>query len=68
LLAKDKAALVALNDDLTQNVEQLNIELAKYKAAYVSRGNYIKSLKGDLEKAKAGFWTKVWRAISSVKA
>lgn len=68
LLAKDKAALVALNDDLTQNVEQLNIELAKYKAAYVSRGNDIKSLKGDLEKAKAGFWTKVWRAISSVKA
>jgi hypothetical protein len=68
LLAKDKAALLASNDGLTQTVEQLNVELGKYKAAYMSRGNEIKSLKGELENAKAGFWAKVWRAISSVKA
>lgn len=68
LLAKDKVALMASNDDLTQIVEQLKIELAKYKTAYVSRGNEIESLKGDLENAKPGFWTKVWRAISSAKA
>ena len=68
LLAKDKAALVASNDGLTQTVEQLNVELGKYKTAYTSRGNEIKSLKGELENAKAGFWTKVWRAISSEKA
>ncbi len=68
LLAKDKATLVASNDGLTQIVEQLNVELGKYKTAYTSRGNEIKSLKGELENAKAGFWTKVWRAISSEKA
>lgn len=68
LLAKDKAALVVSNDGLTQTVEQLNIELGKYKTAYTSSGNEIKSLKGELENAKVGFWTKVWRAISSEKA
>jgi hypothetical protein len=68
LLAKDMAALLVSNEGLTQTVEQLNVELGKYKAAYSSRVNEIKSLKGELENSKAGFWTKVWRAISTEKA
>jgi len=68
LLAKGMAALVVSNDGLTQTVEQLNVELGKYKTAYTSRVNEIKSLKGELENAKSGFWTKVWRAISFEKA
>jgi hypothetical protein len=68
LLAKNMAALVVSNDGLTHTVEQLNVELGKYKTAYTSRVNEIKSLKGELENAKAGFWTKLWRAISSEKA
>lgn len=68
LLAKEKVALVASNDGLTQTVEQLNIELGKYKVAFTSRGNEIKTLKGKLEYVQAGFWTKVWRAIRSKKA
>lgn len=68
LLEKDKAGLEASTIELNQNVENLKIELGKYKTAYTNRVNEIKTLKGELEDAKAGFLTKVWRAISSEKA
>lgn len=68
LLEKDKAGLAASTIELTQSVEDLKVELGKYKTAYTNRGIEIKTLKGELEDAVAGFWTKVWRAISSEKA
>ncbi|MBJ2280175.1 hypothetical protein JFT58_18010 [Pseudomonas sp. MF6767] len=68
LLEKDKAGLEASTKELTQSVEDLKVELGKYKTAYTNRVNDIKTLKGELEEAKAGFWTKVWRAISTEKA
>lgn len=68
LLVKDKAGLEASTTELTQSVEDLKVELGKYKTAYTNRVNEIKTLKGELEEAKAGFWTKVWRAISTDKA
>ncbi|RMM60387.1 hypothetical protein [Pseudomonas savastanoi] len=68
LLEKDKAGLEASTIELNQNVENLKIELGKYKTAYTNKVNEIKTLKGELEDAKAGFLTKVWRAISSEKA
>lgn len=68
LLEKDKAGLEASTTELTQSVEDLKVELGKYKTAYTNRVNEIKTLKGELEEAKAGFWTKVWRAISTEKA
>lgn len=63
LLEKDKAGLEASTTELNQNVENLKIELGKYKTAYTNRVNEIKTLKGELEDAKAGFLTKIWRAI-----
>jgi hypothetical protein len=68
LLEKDKAGLEASTIELTQSVDDLKVELGKYKTAYTNRVNEIKTLKGELEDAKAGFWTKVWRAISSEKS
>jgi hypothetical protein len=62
-LEKDKAGLEASTIELNQNVENLKIELGKYKTAYTNRVNEIKTLKGELEDAKAGFLTKIWRAI-----
>ncbi|KPZ12959.1 hypothetical protein [Pseudomonas syringae group genomosp. 3] len=68
VLDKDKAGLEASAIELSQSVEELKVELGKYKTAYTNRVNEIKTLKDELEDAKAGFWTKVWRAISSEKA
>ncbi|VVP52381.1 hypothetical protein [Pseudomonas fluorescens] len=68
LLEKDKADLEASTIELTQSVMDLKVQLGKYKTAYTSRGYEIETLKVELEEAKLGFWTKVWRAISSEKA
>ena len=65
LLDKDKAGLEASTTELTQSVEDLKVELGKYRTAYTNRVNEIKTLKGELEKAKAGFWKKLWWSISS---
>ena len=65
LLDKDKAGLEASTTELTQSVEDLKVELGKYRTAYTNRVNEIKTLMGELEKAKAGFWKKLWWSISS---
>lgn len=67
LLEKDKAHLEASTIELNQSIEDLMTELGKYKTAYSNRVNEIKSLKGELEDAKAGFWKKLWWSISSEK-
>lgn len=68
LLDKERAGLEASAIELTQSVEDLKVELGKYKTAYTTKVNEVKTLKGELEDAKTGFWTKVWRAISLKKA
>ncbi|WP_122340052.1 hypothetical protein [Pseudomonas caricapapayae] len=65
LLQRDKANLEASTSELTQSVEELKVELGNYKTAYTNRLNEIKGLEGELEKAKAGFWKKLWWSISS---
>lgn len=67
LLEKDKAGLEASTIELNQSLEELKVELGKYKTAYTNRLNEIKGLKGELEKANAGFWKKLWWSISSEK-
>ncbi|MCR8721558.1 hypothetical protein NVV30_23040 [Pseudomonas syringae] len=67
-LAKDKAALVASNDSLTKAVQKLKVELEKYKSADTKRINEANAPKGELENAKAGFFTKIWQSITSKKS
>ncbi|KTB91567.1 hypothetical protein AO073_01455 [Pseudomonas syringae ICMP 11293] len=64
LLEKDKAGHEASTSELIQSVEDLKVELGKYGTAYTNRVNEVKTLKGELENAKVGFWAKIWRAIS----
>ncbi|KPW62243.1 chromosome partitioning protein ParA [Pseudomonas syringae pv. broussonetiae] len=68
LLEKDKAALVASNDSLTKAVQKLKVELEKYKSADTKRINEANAPKGELENAKAGFFTKIWQSITSKKS
>lgn len=68
ILVKDNAALVASNDGLSKTVEQLNVELGENKTAHTNKVEKIKVLKGDLEHAKAGFFTKIFKSFTSKKS
>jgi len=68
LLDKERAGLEASVIELTQRVEDLKVELGKYKTTYTATVDEVKTLKGELEDAEAGLWTKIWRAISLKKA
>ncbi len=67
VLDKDKASLLVSTNELTQSVEDLKVELGKYKTAYTNKAHEVNNLKEKLEEAKLGFWKKLWWSISSEK-